>query len=155
MKTFVTKPSDIKREWHVLDAADQVLGRLATEAAKLLMGKHKPIFVRNTDTGDYVVIINAEKVKITGNKPKQKMYYRHSGYPGSLKSETYEKVVKRKPVFPIEHAIRGMLPKGRLGRKLFNNVKVYADGRHPQLRREQPEFLHGTDGQLRERRQRI
>ncbi|HEY86779.1 MAG TPA: 50S ribosomal protein L13 [Dehalococcoidia bacterium] len=133
MKTYSTKPSEIKREWHVIDASDKVLGRLATHVANLLMGKRKPIFSRNLDTGDFVVIINAEKVHITGNKAKQKLYYRHSGYPGGLKSISLEKMMQTNPARVIEHAVKGMLPHNRLGAKMVKKLKVYTGDIHPHL----------------------
>jgi len=109
------------------------LGKLATETARLLMGKHKPIFSRHMDTGDFVVVINAEKIEVSGNKEKQKLYYRHSGYPGSLKSVTLEEVLKTKPEQVIEHAVKGMLPKNRLGKSMIKKLKVYAGDSHPHL----------------------
>ncbi len=133
MKTYSTKPSEIKREWHVIDASDKVLGRLATHVANLLMGKRKPIFSRNLDTGDFVVIINAEKVHITGNKAKQKLYYRHSGYPGGLKSISLEKMMQTNPARVIEHAVKGMLPHNRMGAKMVKKLKVYTGDTHPHL----------------------
>lgn len=133
MKTYTTKASEVKREWHVIDATDQVLGRLATRAARLLMGKHKPIFSRNLDTGDFVVIINAEKVRVTGNKAKQKVYYRHSGYPGGLKSITYDKLMQTNPPRVIEHAVKGMLPHTRLGASMMKKLRVYVGDTHPHL----------------------
>ncbi len=133
MKTFVTKPSDIERQWHVIDASDRVLGKLATEIASLLMGKHKPIFTRNLDTGDFVVVINAEKVRVTGNKATQKMYYRHSGYPGGLKSINFEKLMQTHPTRVTEHAVKGMLPHNKLGAKMFKKLKVYVGNTHPHL----------------------
>jgi len=133
MKTYSTKKSDINREWHVIDATDKVLGRLATQVAGLLMGKHKPMFSRNLDIGDFVVIINAEKVQVTGNKAKQKLYYRYSGYPGGLKSVTLEKVMQTNPTRVIEHAVKGMLPKNRLGNSMMKKLKVYAGDTHPHL----------------------
>ena len=133
MKTYSTKASEIKREWHVIDAADQVLGRLATRVIRLLMGKHKPIFTRNLDTGDYVVILNADKVRVTGNKAKQKVYYRHSGYPGGLKTITYEKLMETKPTRIIEHAVKGMLPHTKLGNSMMKKLRVYVGDVHPHL----------------------
>ncbi len=133
MKTYSTKPSEIEREWHVINASDKILGRLATQVANLLMGKHKPIFCRNLDTGDFVVIINADKVRVTGNKAKQKLYYRHSGYPGGLKSVTLEKMMQTHPARVIEHAVRGMLPHNRLGAKMVKKLKVYTGDTHPHL----------------------
>ncbi len=131
MKTYSTKASEIKREWHLIDATDQVLGRLATQVARLLMGKHKPIFTRNLDTGDYVVVINADKVRVTGNKAKQKVYYRHSGYPGGLKSITYDKLMETNPTRVIEHAVKGMLPHTRLGADMMKKLRVYVGDTHP------------------------
>lgn len=131
MKTIFVKPATVERNWHLIDADGKVLGKVAAKTAHLLRGKHKPLFTPHQEVGDYVVIINADKVLLTGGKAKAKTYYRHSGYPGGLRAETFEKVIKRKPFFPLEHAIKGMLPKGRLGRKLFGNVKVYAGPRHP------------------------
>ena len=131
MKTYSTKVSEIKRDWHVIDATDQVLGRLATRVARLLMGKHKPIFSRNLDVGDYVVIINAGKVRVTGDKAKQKVYYRHSGYPGGLKSITYDKLMQTNPTRVIEHAVKGMLPHTRLGANMMKKLKVYVGDTHP------------------------
>lgn len=133
MKTYSTKASEIKREWHVIDAADQVLGRLATRVTRLLMGKHKPIFTRNLDTGDYVVILNADKIRVTGNKAKQKVYYRHSGYPGGLKTITYEKLMETKPTRIIEHAVKGMLPHTKLGNSMMKKLRVYVGDVHPHL----------------------
>jgi len=131
VKTYSVKASEIKREWHVIDATDQVLGRLATQVTRLLMGKHKPIFTRHLDTGDYVVIINADKVRVTGNKAKQKVYYRHSGYPGGLKSITYDKLMETNPTRVIEHAVKGMLPHTRLGAKMMKKLRVYVGDTHP------------------------
>ena len=131
MKTYSTKPTDIKRQWHVIDASGEILGRLATRIASLLMGKHKPIFSRHLDTGDFVVVINAEKVRVTGNKIKQKTYYRHSGYPGGLKATTLERVLETHPTRVIEYAVKGMLPHNRLGAKMIKKLKVYAGETHP------------------------
>ncbi len=133
MKTYSVKASEIKREWHVIDAADKVLGRLATEVACLLMGKHKPIFSRHLDTGDYVIIINAEKVRVSSNKEKQKLYYRHSGYPGGLKSVSLEEMLKTRPEWVVEHTVKGMLPKNRLGNSMIKKLKVYVGDTHPHL----------------------
>ncbi len=133
MKTYSTKASDIKRQWHVIDASGKVLGRLATQAASLLMGKHKPIFSRHLDTGDFVVIINADKVRFTGNKAEQKLYYRHSGYPGGLKSISLEKMLETNPSRVIEHAVKGMLPHNRLGAQMMKKLRVYAGEEHPHL----------------------
>jgi large subunit ribosomal protein L13 len=133
MKTYSPKASDIERQWHVIDAADKVLGRLATQVAGLLMGKHKPIFSRHMDTGDFVVVINAAKVRVTGNKAEQKLYYRHSGYPGGLKSISLEKMMQTDPTRVIEYAVKGMLPHNRLGAKMMKKLKVYAGEAHPHL----------------------
>lgn len=133
MKTYVAKTSDIERQWHVIDASGKVLGRLATQIAGLLMGKQKPIFSRNLDTGDFVIVVNAEKVRVTGNKAKQKLYYRHSGYPGGLKSITFEKMMQTHPTRVIEHAVKGMLPHNRLGAKMIKKLRVYAGDAHPHL----------------------
>ncbi len=131
MKTYSTKASDIEREWHVIDASGKVLGKLATQVASLLMGKHKPIFSRNLDTGDFVIIINAEKIRVTGNKAKQKIYYRHSGYPGGLKSINLEKMMQSNPARVIEHAVKGMLPHNRLGARIRRKLRVYVGDTHP------------------------
>jgi len=131
MKTYSTKASDIKREWHIIDASDKVLGRLATQVATLLMGKHKPTYSPNLDTGDFVVVINATKIQVTGNKMKQKLYYRHSGYPGGLKSISLEKMMQTHPTRVIEYAVKGMLPHNRLGAKMFKKLRVYAGDTHP------------------------
>jgi len=131
MKTYSAKPADIEREWHLIDANDQTLGRLSTQAARLLMGKHKPIFTPSQDTGDFVVVINAEKVRVTGNKIKQKLYHRHSGYPGGLTSVTLEKMMQNHPTRVIEHAVKGMLPHTRLGNQMMRRLKVYAGEVHP------------------------
>ena len=131
MKTYSTRASDIKREWHLVDASGKILGRVATEAAGLLMGKHKPIFCRNLDTGDYVVVINAEKVLVTGDKAKKKLYYRHSQYPGGLKSISLEKMLQTHPTRVIEHAVKGMLPHTRLGDDMMKKLRVHAGNAHP------------------------
>ena len=131
MKTYSTKVSDIKRDWHVIDASGQVLGGVATEAARLLMGKHKAIFCRHLDTGDHVVVINAEKVRTTGNKLSQKMYYRHSRYPGGLKSASLGDILKTNPGKAIEHAVKGMLPHNRLEAKMMRRLRIYSGDEHP------------------------
>ena len=133
MKTYSAKVSEIKREWHVIDASDKILGRLATQVARLLMGKHKPMFSRNLDVGDFVVVINAERVRVTGNKAKQKVYYRHSGYAGGLKSITLEKLMQTNPTRVIEHAVKGMVPHTRLGANMMKKLKVYVGDKHPHL----------------------
>ena len=131
MKTYSTKASDIERQWHVIDASGKVLGRLATQVIRLLMGKHKPIFSRNLDTGDFVIIINADKVRVTGNKAKQKLYYRHSGYPGGFKSISFEKMMQTNPTRVIEYAVKGMLPHNRLGASMLKKLRVYVGDSHP------------------------
>ena len=133
MKTYSVKASEIKREWHVIDARDKVLGNIATDVAKLLMGKHKPMFSRHLDTGDFVVVINAGKIRVTGNKAKQKLYYRHSGYPGGFKSTSFEEMLEAKPTWVLEHAVRGMLPNNRLGKSMMKKLKVYVGDVHPHL----------------------
>ena len=133
MKTYSAKPADIKREWHLIDASGKTLGRIATQAARLLMGKHKPMFSPNLDTGDFVVVINAEKVHVTGNKIQKKLYYRHSGYPGGLKTITLEKMMHDHPTRVIEYAVKGMVPHTRLGANMMKKLKVYAGEKHPHL----------------------
>ena len=140
MKTILAKTNDVERKWYLIDAEGQRLGRVAVKAASLLRGKHKPEFAPHQEIGDYVIIVNAEKAVVTGRKETQKTYYRHTGYPGSLSATSYEKMLRRKPVFPMEHAVRGMLPKNRLGRKLFTNLKVYAGADHPHTA-QQPESI--------------
>ncbi len=140
MSTVFVKTKETERKWYVIDAADQRLGRVAVEAANLLRGKHKPEFAPHQEIGDFVIIINADKVTVTGRKETQKLYYRHSGYPGAIKSESFQKVLKRKPQFPLENAVRGMLPKNRLGRKLFTNLKVYAGPEHPHAAQKPEEY---------------
>jgi large subunit ribosomal protein L13 len=131
MQSYVPKPDEIRREWVVMDASDQVLGRLATEVARLLRGKHKPDFTPFLDTGDFVVVVNAERVRMTGNKIDDKKYYRHSGRPGSLKVETAKERMDKYPERVIQAAVWGMLPKNRLGRKLLRKLKVYSGPDHP------------------------
>jgi len=133
MKTYSTRATDIKREWHVVDASGQVLGRLATQVAHRLMGKHKPMFTRTLDTGDYVIVINADKVLVTGDKAKQKVYYRHSGYPGGLKSVTLEEMMQAHPTRVIEHAVKGMLPRNKLSAGMMKRLKVYSGDSHPHV----------------------
>lgn len=130
-KTYSAKSSDIRREWHIIDASNEVLGRLATRIAGLLMGKQKPMFVRHLDVGDFVVVINADKVRVTGNKAKQKMYYHHSGYPGGMKSVSLEKMMQTYPNRVIEHAVKGMLPKNKLSAGMMKRLKVYSGDSHP------------------------
>jgi large subunit ribosomal protein L13 len=131
MKTYSPKAKDIEREWWVIDVADKTLGKVATQVANLLMGKHKPIYAPHIDTGDYVVVINAAKVKVTGKKAEQKIYYRHSGYPGGLKSQRFEEIFGKDPGRVIELAVKGMLPHNSLGRAMFKKLKVYPGNEHP------------------------
>lgn len=131
MKTFIPKAGDIQRNWHVVDASGKVLGRLATEVAQLLRGKKKPYFTPHLDTGDFVVVINADKVVISGKKPTIKIYHHYSGYPGGLRQEKFAELQKRRPQKIIELAVKGMLPHNRLGRRLFTKLKVYGGSKHP------------------------
>lgn len=131
MKTYVTKPADIERKWRLVDAEGQNLGRLATRIATILRGKHKPIFSPSVDCGDYVIVINAEKITVTGNRLDNKMYYRHSGYPGGLREIPIRRQLEEHPTRVIEAAVRGMLPKNALGRKMFKKLKAYAGTEHP------------------------
>lgn len=131
MRTYSVRASEIRRDWHVVDASDRILGRLATEVATLLMGKHKPAFTRNMDVGDFVVVVNAGKVRLSANKAKQKVYYRHSGYPGGLKSVTFEKLMQQHPERAIEYAVRGMLPRNKLGASMMKKLRVYVEDKHP------------------------
>ena len=131
MKTIFIKPASVEKKWYLIDAEGKNLGRVAVAAARILRGKNKAEYVPHQDLGDYVIIINAAKASVTGNKMEDKIYYRHSQYPGGLKAETLKDTLKRKPTFPMEHAIKGMLPSGKLGEKLFKNVKVYAGPDHP------------------------
>ena len=131
MRTYSPKSSDITRQWHVIDASDVVLGRLASQVAVLLRGKHKPIFAPHVDTGDFVIVINADKVALSGNKLEQKRAYRHSGYPGGMHSVSYGELMEKRPDRIVEKAVRGMLPKNSLGRKTLRKLKVYAGPDHP------------------------
>jgi large subunit ribosomal protein L13 len=131
MKTIFINEKDAVRDWFVIDAAEKPLGRIAAKVAYMLRGKHKPSYAPHQEMGDYIVIVNAEKVAVTGNKASDKMYYHHTGYVGGLKSFTFQKLIERHPEDPLKLAIRGMLPKGRLGRKLLKNVKIYAGASHP------------------------
>ncbi|MBA9001266.1 MULTISPECIES: 50S ribosomal protein L13 [Thermomonospora] len=131
MRTYTPKPADVQRQWYVIDATDVVLGRLASQVATLLKGKHKPIYAPHMDTGDFVIVVNADKVALSGNKREQKRAYRHSGYPGGLRSVTYKELLERHPERAVEKAIKGMLPKNTLGRQMFKKVKVYAGPNHP------------------------
>ncbi len=131
MSTQVAKPSDIKKNWYVVDLEGKVLGRAAAEIARILRGKHKAIYTPSVDTGDFVIVLNADKVKLTGNKMADKMYYRHTGYPGGIRSISAEKLLARKPEMLIEKAVKGMLPKNKLGRQMFKKLKVYVGPEHP------------------------
>ena len=145
MNTYSPKASEITREWHVVDAEGMVLGRLATEVARLLRGKHKPIFSPHIDTGDHVIIVNADKVVLTSGKADSKMVYRHSGYPGGISSSTYAQELDRKPADAVRRTVRGMLPKNRLGRQQLTKRKVYAGPTHPhQGQRPQPLIIDGA-----------
>jgi len=131
MKTYSAKSSELKPQWHVIDASGQTLGRLASEVANLLMGKHKPIYSPNLNTGDFVIVINVAKVRVTGKKAQQKIYYRHSGYPGGLRSTTFATMMETHPTRVIEYAVKGMLPKNRLGRGMLRRLRVYPGNTHP------------------------
>ncbi|GGK77046.1 50S ribosomal protein L13 [Amphritea balenae] len=140
MTTFSAKPAEVKRDWYVIDAEGKTLGRMATEIARRLRGKHKAEYTPHVDTGDYIVVINAEKVNVTGNKRKDKTYYRHTGYPGGLRETSFEKMVETQPTRTIELAVKGMLPKGPLGRAMYTKMKVYAGAEHPHAA-QQPQEL--------------
>ncbi len=131
MRTYTPKPGDVQRQWHVIDASDIVLGRLATQTAALLRGKHKPTYAPHVDTGDFVVVINASKVALTGNKREQKLAYRHSGYPGGLRSIPFGQLIDKDPRKAIEKSVKGMLPHNTLGRQMLKKLKVYAGPEHP------------------------
>lgn len=131
MRTFSTKPSDIERRWFVVDADGLVLGRMATEVARVLRGKHRPIFAPHLDAGDHVIVVNASRVVLSGGKAETKLAYRHSGYPGSLRATSYAELLARRPEEVVRRAVRGMLPKGRLGRRMLGKLKVYAGPTHP------------------------
>ncbi|KXO11235.1 LSU ribosomal protein L13p (L13Ae) [Moritella sp. JT01] len=140
MKTFVATPSTIKREWFVVDAEGKTLGRLATEIATRLRGKHKPEYTPHADTGDYIIVVNCEKIVVTGNKAKGKIYYSHTGYIGGIKSISFEKLIEKAPERVIQSAVKGMLPKGPLGRAMFRKMKVYAGPEHNHAA-QQPQVL--------------
>ncbi|MEW6191925.1 MAG: 50S ribosomal protein L13 [Bacillota bacterium] len=140
MRTFMAKAGEIKRCWYVLDAAGKPLGRLASAAARILRGKHKPVFTPHVDTGDHVIIINAEKVLLTGNKLRNKLYIRHSGYPGGLKVMNYATLMRRRPELAVRKAVEGMLPHNRLGARMAKKLKVYRGPEHPH-QAQQPELL--------------
>ena len=130
MKSYIAKPQEVERKWYVLDAEGKTLGRLASEAASILRGKKKPIYTPHVDTGDYVIVINAEKIEVTGKKRKEKIYKRHTGYPGGLREITFEKLQAKKPEEIIRHAVKGMMPKGPLGRQMYKKLKVYVGPEH-------------------------
>lgn len=139
MKTFSAKPDSVKRDWYVIDASDKVLGRLSTEIARRLRGKHKPEYTPHVDTGDYIIVINAEKVRVTGSKETDKLYHHHTGYIGSLKTTNLEKLRKEHPERIIQHSVKGMLPKNALGRAMYKKLKVYAgDVHHHAAQQPQP-----------------
>ena len=140
MKTFTATPSTVKRDWYVVDAADKVLGRLASQLAHRLRGKHKPEFTPSFDTGDYIIVLNAGKVRVTGAKASDKFYHDHSGYPGGMKSKSFEKLNAKHPGQALERAVKGMLPKGPLGRAMFKKMKTYAGAAHPHAA-QQPQAL--------------
>jgi len=140
MKTIFRNPKEIERKWYVVDVEGKRLGRAAVKIATVLRGKNKPEYMNHQEMGDYVIVVNADKVQLTGRKAQQKMYYRHSGYPGGISGENFSKVIARKPVYPMERAVWGMLPKGPLGRKLYKNLHVYAGPSHPHAA-QKPETL--------------
>lgn len=140
MKTFSAKPETVKRDWYIVDAENKTLGRLSTEIARRLRGKHKPEYTPHVDTGDYIVVINAEKVRVSGNKTTDKIYHHHTGYPGGLKSISFDKLIERAPERVIETAVKGMLPKNPLGRAMYKKMKVYAGSEHPHTA-QQPKTL--------------
>lgn len=131
MKTLSARPQDVQHDWYVVDAENQTLGRLAAAVARRLRGKHKPSYTPHVDTGDYIVVVNAEKVRVTGKKHTDKIYYRHSGYPGGIKAARFEEMIEKHPERVIEKAVRGMLPRNPLGRAVFRKLKVYAGSEHP------------------------
>lgn len=131
MKTYHQRPAEVQRDWYVVDATDQVLGRLATQIATLLRGKHKPTYTPSIDGGDFVIVVNCEKIKITGKKADQKIYYRHTGYPGGLKATPYRMMLAKHPDRILRNAVKGMLPKNRIGRHLLTKLRIYAGPRHP------------------------
>ncbi|HEX2140276.1 MAG TPA: 50S ribosomal protein L13 [Woeseiaceae bacterium] len=130
MKTFSAKPQDVKQDWYLIDASGQTLGRLSTEIARRLRGKHKPEYTPHVDTGDYIVVVNAEKIRVSGNKMKDKMYYRHTGYIGNLKSTSLEKLLNESPERALQFAVKGMLPRNPLGRKMYSKLRVFAGPKH-------------------------
>lgn len=144
MKTFSAKAQAVSHKWYVVDATDKTLGRLASQIAKYLRGKHKPEYTPHVDTGDYIIVLNAEKVAVTGKKMSDKLYHSHTGYPGGLKTITLEKLLDKHPTRVIEHAVRGMLPKNPLGREMFRKLKIYVGGAHPH-EAQQPQVINFED----------
>ena len=140
MKTYSAKAESVERDWYIVDAADKTLGRLATEVASRLRGKHKPEYTPHVDTGDYIVVINAEKVTVTGNKATKKIYYSHTEYPGGIKDISFEKLIEKAPERVIQSAVKGMLPRGPLGREMFRKLKIYVGSEHPHTA-QQPQIL--------------
>jgi large subunit ribosomal protein L13 len=140
MRSFTAKPATVNRDWYTVDANGKTLGRLATELARRLSGKHKPEITPHVDTGDYIVVVNAEKIGVTGNKSKGKIYYSHTGYPGGIKDINFEDLIEKAPERVIQSAVKGMLPKGPLGREMFRKLKVYAGSEHPHAS-QQPQIL--------------
>ena len=140
MKTYSAKAESVERDWYIVDAADKTLGRLATEVASRLRGKHKPEYTPHVDTGDYIVVINAEKVAVTGNKASKKIYYSHTEYPGGIKDISFEKLMEKAPERALQSAVKGMLPKGPLGREMFRKLKIYVGSEHPHTA-QQPQTL--------------
>ena len=146
-KTYSPKPSDIQRDWYIVDAEGQTLGRLATEVARVLRGKHKPTYAPHMDMGDCVIIVNAEKIRVTGNKERDKLYYRHTQYPGGLRSLNYNQMKNRHPTYPVEKAVRGMLPKNILGTQMFKKLRVYTGPDHPhEAQQPKPLPIRGIKG---------
>ena len=141
MKTFSAKPETVQHDWYVVDAADKTLGRLASDIATRLRGKHKPEYTPHVDTGDYIVVVNAEKVRVTGKKATNKLYYHHTGFPGGIKSISFEKLIDKAPTRALEKAVKGMLPKGPLGRAMYSKLKVYSGDAHPHAA-QQPQALN-------------
>ena len=141
MKTFSAKSETVQRDWYVVDAAEKTLGRLAAEIASRLRGKHKPEYTPHVDTGDYIVVTNVEKIRVTGNKAKGKIYHSHTGYPGGLKSISFEQLIEKAPERTLQSAVKGMLPKGPLGRAMFKKLKIYAGSEHPHAA-QQPQELN-------------
>ena len=143
--SYNAKPHEVEHKWYVIDAEGQILGRLASEIASILRGKKKPIYTPHVDTGDYVIVINAEKVEVTGKKRKEKIYRRHTGYPGGIREITFEKLLVKNPEEIIRHAVKGMMPEGRLGRQMFKKLKIYSGAEHPHAA-QKPEIWNFQEG---------